>query len=446
MKIILLSGGSGKRLWPLSNDVRSKQFLKLLPAPEGKTESMIQRVVRQIRESGLTDSITIATGETQIDMIKSQLGTDIEVVTEPTRRDTFPAIALAAMYLKDKGVSLDEAVVVMPCDVFTDSGYFETIMKMAQAVDANVAKLVLMGISPTSASTKYGYILPASPQEERGIYHVERFVEKPTTAYAEELIGQNAFWNGGVFSFKLGHMVDLIEKYMPKTSSQKLKENFDRLPKISFDYEVVEKTDSIAVVPFDGLWKDLGTWDALSEHLPKAISGYVVNAPDVRHTHVVNELDLPIVCVGVDNLIVSASPDGILIADKNSSENIKEHVSVIHARPMFEERRWGFYKVLGHTEYEDGHQSLTKLLHLNPGCSISYQVHAQRDEVWSFVDGEALLVIDDAIIKVGRGYVANIKAGQKHAVRAITPVEVIEVQAGTELVEEDIKRFDWSWD
>ena len=445
MKIILLSGGSGKRLWPLSNDVRSKQFLKLLPSTDGSAESMIQRVVRQIHESGISNSITIATGESQIDSIKSQLKDRVDVVTEPSRRDTFPAIALACSYLQASGTSEDETIVVMPCDVFTEERYFKNIAEMAEAVERNVADIVLMGIRPTSPSSKYGYIVPDGNTLSNGCFKVSRFTEKPNTEEAQSLINQNALWNGGVFAFRLGYLMSIVSQYSDTTDYDFIRGHFTELPKISFDYEVVEKAVSVAVISFEGEWKDLGTWDALASELPYAFSGNVVNAPNVRNTHVINELDIPIVCVGVDNLIVSASPDGILISDKDASDSIKEHVSVISNRPMFEERRWGFYKVLGHTEYPDGHRSLTKLLHLNPGCSISYQTHEHRDEIWTFVDGEGLLVIDDVITKVGRGDVANIHRGQKHTIKALTPLEIIEVQSGNPLIEEDIVRLTWHW-
>lgn len=445
MKIILLSGGSGKRLWPLSNEVRSKQFLKILSSPQGESESMIQRVVRQIYESKIADTITIATGLSQLDMISNQLGSKVDVVAEPSRRDTFPAIALASLYLKSQGLNDSEVITVMPCDVFTELSYFDTIKKMCEDIEKEVADIALMGIMPKSASSKYGYIVPKSKYDNNCNILVERFVEKPDSKYAIKLIAENAYWNGGVFSFKLGFITNLLEKYHARITYDELLEKYDLLPQNSFDYEIVEKAKSIVLEPFDGLWEDLGTWDTLSRHLPTPTSGYVINGSDVEHTKVVNELDIPIVCVGVDNLIISASPDGILIANKDNCENIKEQVSFIHSRPMYEERRWGFYKVLGHTEYEDGYRTLTKLLHINPGRSISYQVHSKRDEVWTFVDGDAMLVIDEKIVKVGRGSVANIKAGQKHAVLALTPLDIIEVQTGCELVEEDITRFEWKW-
>lgn len=157
MQLILLSGGSGKRLWPLSNNARSKQFLPLLEKEDGTFESMVQRVVRQAKDAKLTDNITLATNASQLDIITNQLGDTVSVVTEPERRDTFPAIALAASYLKfAKGCADDEVVVIMPCDPYTDAGYFETIGKMVECVRQNVADLVLMGIQPTCPSEKYG--------------------------------------------------------------------------------------------------------------------------------------------------------------------------------------------------------------------------------------------------------------------------------------------------
>ena len=163
MLLVLLSGGSGKLLWPLSNNARSKQFLALLEKEDGGMESMVQRVVRQARAAQQTNDITLATNASQLDIITNQLGDTVSVVTEPERRDTFPAIALATSYLKlAKGCNDDEVVVIMPCDPYTEAGYFHTIAKMVQCVERNVADLVLMGITPTYPSAKYGYVVPAA--------------------------------------------------------------------------------------------------------------------------------------------------------------------------------------------------------------------------------------------------------------------------------------------
>lgn len=443
-QIILLSGGSGKRLWPLSNESRSKQFLPLLSAPNGEKESMVQRVARQIEESGIDCEINLATNLTQKDTIINQLGEDVGVVLEPCRRDTFPAIALASVFLsKSKACSNDEVVVVMPCDPYTETAYFETIAQMCECVKAGAADLVLMGIKPSYPSEKFGYIIPG--QEFDGYQKVVRFTEKPDVPTAVKLLEEGALWNGGVFAFRLGYLLDIVDKYLNVSSYEELQQRYNELPKISFDYEVVEKASDIAVVTYQGEWKDLGTWNTLSEVLSEPVIGNAKMGNNCNNIHIVNELSTPIYCDGIDNAIIAASPDGILICNKELSEGIKDKVNA-EDRPMYEERRWGKYKVLGRDTHGDGYKSLTKSLVLYPGKSISYQVHEHRDEVWTFVDGEALLVIDGKVTKVGRGDVAVIKRGQHHAVKAISQIEIIEVQSGDILEESDIIRFDWKWE
>lgn len=446
MQIILLSGGSGKRLWPLSNNTRSKQFLKLLTAPDGSKESMVQRVVRQLRESGIRDSITVATSQSQHDVIINQLGEDIPVVTEPERRDTFPAIALACSYLAyGQKCDTDEVVVVMPCDPYTEAGYFGIIRRMADAVDNGAAELVLMGIKPTYPSAKYGYVIPDIDAQDKDIFRVSRFTEKPDAVTAEKFIAEGAFWNGGVFAFRLGYMMEIVARYMKADTFAEIRSRYGELPKISFDYEVAEKAQSVAVVPFAGEWKDLGTWNTLTDELSEHTIGNVVMDNESENTHVINELELPIMCIGARNLVIAASNDGILISDKSKSENIKAYADRLQRRPMFEERRWGEYKVMDSVEFPDGFKSLTKQLKIKAGKGISYQAHRHRDEVWTFVDGKGELVLDGVRSAVGRGDTVTIKKGVRHAVRAVSDLTFIEVQSGDLLVEEDIERFDWCW-
>lgn len=441
MQIILLSGGSGKRLWPLSNGTRSKQFLRLLPTPDGSVESMVQRVVRQINEAGLPADITVATSQNQKDSIQAQLGKETCVVTEPERRDTFPAIALATAYLaKELQLPDDEVVVVMPCDPYTEAPYFHTIAKMVKEVESGLADLVLMGIRPTEPSEKFGYLVPDS--ENPSI--IKQFTEKPNHEKAVRLLEDGAVWNGGVFAFKLGYLKNICDKYLPTTTFEEFRNNYAQLPKISFDYEVAEKADSVGVVYYEGSWKDLGTWDSLSRELAHSIIG---NAHEYNcaNTTAINELNIPLVCHGTKDLIVAASPDGILVAEKAQSESIKESLKGLDARPMFEERRWGTYKVIDNVDFKDGYAALTKTLTLNPGCSISYQRHTHRDEVWTFIDGQGEIVLDGVRKPVGRGDVITIPKLMMHALRATTPLTFIEVQRGDQLVEEDIERFDYEW-
>lgn len=446
MQLILLSGGSGKRLWPLSNDARSKQFLPLLASPDGGMESMIQRVVRQIREAQLTNNITFATNAVQRDSIINQLGEDVSVVTEPERRDTFPAIALAASYLaKEKKCGNDEIVVVMPCDVYTESIYFSTIGKMIETVKNNVADLVLMGIAPTYPSEKFGYVVPKEAETSEGVKMVERFTEKPNEEKAKQLLEQGAYWNGGVFAFRLGYMMNIVDQYLKTNTFQETHKRYAEFPKISFDYEVAEKAESVAVVPFAGEWKDLGTWNALCEELPSTHIGNVMMGDNNENTHAVNELGIPVFCNGLKDVIVAASPDGIMVCDKHDSEKIKDYANKLITRPMYEERRWGTYCVLDNAKYEDGTRSLTKTIHLNAGKHISYQLHRHRSETWTCVDGEGIFVLDGERRLVKRGDVMNIPLGHHHAIKAITDLTFIEVQIGNPLIEEDIERFEWKW-
>ena len=447
MEIILLSGDSSKRLWPLSNGMRTKQFLQLLRRPDGQKESMVQRVVRQIEEASLSSSITIVACATQRDSIESQLGASVTMVTEPERRDTFPAIVLAAAHLAmERGCSRDEVVVAMPCDAYTESSYFDKVHTMATLVENNVAELVLMGIAPTSPSTKFGYVIPAASEETNATCRiVEQFVEKPHEERAKELLAQQALWNGGVFAFRLGYMVDLLSRYLPVTSFTELCQRYAELPNISFDYEVAEKATSAAMVLYDGQWKDLGTWEAMAEELPETIMGNVVVGSDTKNIIIINELGLPIVCDGISNAVVIAGHDGILVCSKEDSENIRTYVEPLNNRPMYEERRWGTYRVLDDTRYPTGEHALTKSITLKPGKHISYQIHHHRSEVWTFVEGEGLFVLNGEMRKVKAGDTVVIPVEHYHAIKALTELTFIEVQAGHPLIEEDIERFDWDW-
>ena len=450
MQLVLLSGGSGKRLWPLSNNARSKQFLPLLEKEDGTMESMVQRVVRQARLANLTEDITLATNASQQDIIVNQLGDSVNLVTEPERRDTFPAIALAASYLKlAKQCADDEVVVIMPCDPYTELGYFETIGKMVECVKADVADLILMGIQPTYPSEKYGYIVPENNMSDScnqcSYKKVSRFTEKPSVVKAEELLKENAFWNGGVFAFRLGYMMNIVRKFMTSDSFEDTRVRYSEFPKISFDYEVAEKAESVAVVPFNGEWKDLGTWNTLTDELHKPIIGNALMGAHCQNTHVINELQNPIYVDGLKDIVVAACPDGILVCSKEHSEEIKKSVENLTSRPMYEERRWGTYRVLDDSYYADGRHSLTKSITLKEGKNISYQIHHHRSETWTFVQGEGVFVLDgqEQIVKAGDTVVIPVE--HWHAIKALTELTFIEVQSGNPLVEEDIDRKEITW-
>ena len=440
MNIILLSGGSGKRLWPLSNDVRSKQFLKIFRKADGSKESMAQRMYRMIKEVDPDATITIATSANQIPQIKTQLGENVGISVEPCRRDTFPAIALAAAYLKKQGVENDASVVVCPVDPFVEADYFECLKELSDAAErVDAANLTLMGIEPTYPSEKYGYIIPLSINH---VAVVKGFKEKPNEETAKKYISEGALWNGGVFAFKLSYLLSIARDLFGTDDYETLFQTYEKLQKISFDYAVVEKEKSINVIRFNGSWKDLGTWNTLTEAMDEEVTGNAI-ADGCLNTHVINELGIPVVALGIFNAVIAATPDGILVADKEKSPELKSFVA--ENRPMYERRSWGEYKVLDYKVHQDQNNSLVKELILIPGQHISYQRHKYRTEVWIFTEGTGELILDGEIKAVSRGDIAVIKAGIKHAIKAVTELYIIEVQIGDELTEDDIERLDWDW-
>ena len=446
MKLILLSGGSGKRLWPLSNDSRSKQFLKVLKNENDEMQSMVQRVWGQLKSLEIEKDAVIATSKSQVDMINSQLGNDVPIIIEPERRDTFPAIALAASYLYSKEhVDLDEVVGVLPVDPYVENSFFERLLDLEKALNSSNADLGLMGVTPTYPSEKYGYIVPNIEKSTQELIQVSHFKEKPANAEAEELLKQNALWNCGVFAFKLDKIISLLDQKGLPVQYDVLVQQYASLPKISFDYEVVEKTGNIIALPYNGSWKDLGTWNTLTEEMGTNILGKGNMGVECEQNHIINELDIPVSVLGLSNIIVAASPDGILVSEKEASPRVKELVGDWDQRPMYEERRWGWYRVLDHTKYDDGNEVLTKRIGITASKNLSYQYHNNRSEVWTIVKGEGIFVLDDEIRVVRSGDVLEIQPGQKHAIKAVTDLEFIEVQSGSELVEEDIVRIYMQW-
>ncbi|MFB7118348.1 sugar phosphate nucleotidyltransferase [Bacillus tropicus] len=446
MKLILLSGGSGKRLWPLSNDSRSKQFLKVLKNNNDEMQSMVQRVWGQLKSLGIENDAVIATSKSQVDMINSQLGNGVPIIIEPERRDTFPAIALAASYLYSKEhVDLEEVIGVLPVDPYVENSFFERLLDLEKTLNSSNADLGLMGITPTYPSEKYGYIIPNVEKSTQELIQVSHFKEKPATAEAEELLKQNALWNSGVFAFKLDKIISLLDQKGLPVQYDVLVQQYESLPKISFDYEVVEKTENIVALPYNGSWKDLGTWNTLTEEMGTNILGKGNMGIECEENHIINELDIPVSVLGLSNIIVAVSPDGILVSEKDASPRVKELVGDWDQRPMYEERRWGWYRVLDHTKYDDGNEVLTKRIGITASKNLSYQYHNNRSEVWTIVKGEGIFVLDDKIRVVRPGDVLEIQPGQKHAIKAVTDLEFIEVQSGSELVEEDIVRIYMQW-
>lgn len=435
MNIVLLSGGSGKRLWPLSNDIRSKQFIKIFKKEDGTYESMVQRVYRQIKKIDKDANVTIATSKTQVSSIHNQLGEEVGISIEPCRRDTFPAIALATAYLVDvQGISPEESVVVCPVDPYVDDDYFEALKALSDQADKGEANLVLMGIEPTYPSEKYGYIVPATKDS---VSIVSAFKEKPTVDMAKDYISQGALWNGGVFAYKLKYVLDIAHKLIDFKDYKDLFDKYETLTKISFDYAVVEKEDKIQVMRFNGQWKDLGTWNTLTEAMEENVVGKGVLNDTCKGVHIVNEMDVPVLAMGLTDVVISASPEGILVSDKEQSSYIKPYVDNFVQQIMFAEKSWGNFKVV---DVESC--SMTIKVTLNAGHSMNYHSHNHRDEVWVVISGKGKAVIDGDERNVTVGDVISMKAGCKHTIYADTELKLIEVQIGEAISVQDKTKYE----
>lgn len=423
MHIILLSGGSGKRLWPLSNDVRSKQFIKLFKNENGKYESMVQRVYRQIQTLNSDMEVTIATSKSQVSAIRNQLGNKVSICLEPCRRDTFPAIALAAAYLKDvQGLSEEDCVAVCPVDPYVDNTYYQTVQKLEEIVNEGQSNLVLMGIEPTVPSEKYGYIIPVDKNE---ISRVAKFTEKPDTETAKEYIKQGALWNAGVFAFKLGYLLNKAHELIDFVDYADLFKKYDTLTKISFDYAVVEKESKIQVLRYAGQWKDVGTWNMMAEVMADKTKGDVILDDTCKDTNVVNELNIPILCMGCEDMVVAASEDGILVSTKERSGYMKPYVEKIDNPSMYAEKSWGTFTVIDNQE-----NSKTIKIEMKPNAEMSYHSHSYRSEIWNIISGTGKVCINGESKTVKAGDVVQIPVNTRHSIKANEKMEIIEIQLG----------------
>ena len=435
MNIVLLSGGSGKRLWPLSNDIRSKQFIKIFKGADGDYESMLQRVYRQIRTVDAVAPITVATSKTQVSAICNQLGDNVSISVEPCRRDTFPAIVLAICYLHDVlKISAEEAVVICPVDPYVENEYFAALQELSKLAEQEETGLVLLGITPTYPSEKYGYILP---ETDADVSKVNTFKEKPDEKAAAEYISNGALWNGGVFACKLKYVLQKAHELLDFTDYYDLYAKYETLEKISFDYAVVEQEKQIKVLRFAGAWKDLGTWNTLTEAMEEQAVGKAIMNEKCQNVHVMNELDVPVLCMGLKDMVVAASPDGILVAEKAQSSYIKPFVDAIDQQVMFAEKSWGSFRVL-----DIGENSLTIKVTLKAGNKMNYHSLERRDEVWTIISGNGRTIVDGMEEQVTAGDVITMQAGCRHTIIADSQLEVMEVQLGREISVHDKQKFE----
>lgn len=434
MNILLLSGDSGKRLWPLSNGVRSRQFLQILKSPCGEYESVAQRVYRQISRADKEAKVVVAASKLQISAIRNQLDEDVEICVEPKRRNTFPAVALSTVWMAEKRKMTDEEVVlVCPMDTYADDDYFLTLRELAKIVMRDEADLALIGITPAYPSEKYGYLLPDSREKvSKVIFHSE----KPTEAVAKELIDRGALWNGGVFAFRVGCFLNALRKVVSFSDYDDLYQKYEQIPECSFEDFFLKEVENRKLVRFDGMWKDLGTWNTLTEAMEEPIVGKA-KLDDVCHNvHVINELNIPILCLGIENAVVSAAPDGILVSDKKRSSYMEPLIDQLDQQVMFADKSWGSFQVL-----DIEHESMTIKVILKPGHRMNYHSHERRDEVWTVLSGQGRTIVDGMEQPVIAGDVITMQAGCRHTVIADTELHIMEVQLGREIDVHDKKKY-----
>lgn len=420
MNIILLSGGSGKRLWPLSNDIRSKQFIRFFKDESSKPISMMERVYKQIISVDKDAVITVATSKTQVPAIHNQLGDDFDISIEPGRRDTFPAIALACAYLSDiKGVKDDEVTVVLPVDPYVDDNYFKSVKRLSNIMESSKENLMLMGIEPDSPSEKYGYIIP---RDKEDITQVKSFKEKPSEDLARKYIAEGALWNAGVFAFKLGYVLDKARELLDYTTYRDLYDRYNTLRKISFDYAVVENEKSIGLLRFKGQWKDLGTWDTLSESMDERRIGKGIISEDSKNVHLVNELDIPVLVNDVRDLIVAAGPQGILVSSKEKSSAIKGYVEKFDDSVMFAEESFGDYRVVD----KDDDTELKKINIKKDKCFKLSASNSLRKLI--VTKGSGNIISDSKKETINVTESLEIKKGEETKIKASTDMKIILIE------------------
>jgi mannose-1-phosphate guanylyltransferase / mannose-6-phosphate isomerase len=465
---VILSGGAGTRLWPLSRALYPKQLLPLAAA-----ETMLQATARRAADGAQFEAPLVVCGEDHRFLIKAQLEAikldACAILLEPQGRNTAPAVAIAALHLlaQDAGALM----LVMPSDhVIADVAAFHRAIFAARAA-AQSGKLVTFGISPSAPETGYGYIeIGKQHASGAGVHHVTRFVEKPDSATAAGYLASGTYaWNGGIFFFTARAYIDALRQYAPEilqaceTSMADAVQDsafvrpaegaFAQAPSISIDYAVMEKTDQAVVVPVQMGWSDVGSWTALWEIGDKdahgnAILGDVV-AVESRNNLMRVEGGPAIATVGVEDMIIVSTPDAVMVAPKSRAQDVKKIVDVLKAAgrdeghlPAVVHRPWGTYQT---TDSGPGFQ--TKRITVNPGAQLSLQLHHHRSEHWIVVRGTAMVTNGDQQILLRENQSTYIPVGTKHRLEnpGKVPLHLIEVQCGVYLGEDDIVRFEDSY-
>jgi len=463
---VILSGGSGSRLWPLSRESYPKQFLPLT-----SNQSMLCETLQRLDGMAELDQPIVVCNEQHRFLVAEQLRgmqvTPQAIVLEPEGRNTAPAVAIAALAALEQ--DSEALMLVLPADhVIDDIKVFHNSLGVASE-SARQGKLVTFGVVPTAPEMGYGYIKASEQydvsQSVRAL-GVEQFVEKPNVATAESYLASgNYFWNSGMFMFKASCYLEELERHVPEMLSlckqayngathdmdfvRLENDAFMQIKADSIDYAVMEKTDKVVVVPLDAGWNDIGSWSALADVAePDAqfniVSGDVL-IEDSQNCYVRSEYRL-VAALGVDDLVVVETADAVLVASRDKAQEVKriverlkldERSERLHHRRVF--RPWGNYESI-----DEGERFLVKRIVVNPGASLSLQMHEHRAEHWVVVTGTAKVTRGEEVMELHEDESTYIPVGMKHRLENLTdvPLEIIEVQTGGYLGEDDIIRFD----
>lgn len=456
MKIIILAGGGGTRLFPLSRACYPKQFLKI-----AGEKSLLQQTVERFLIIAKQEDIVIVTNKDYIFHVQEDLheigAEKINVITEPTGKNTAPAIALAISYCKDcLNCDDDEILFVSPADhLIKPAGKFAELVQQAEQVCKEKNDIITIGVKPTKPETGYGYMQTADEIGEN-VFAVKSFKEKPDKVTAEKyLVEGNYYWNAGMFMFSIARMETELEQYIPeivKISQQGYEicvNKFNEMPDISIDYAVAEKSTHMAVMPMQGIyWNDIGSFDSIAEVLAdkngNGIYGDVI-ADGCCNTTILGS-DRLISGIGLKNLIVVDTPDSLLITEKGKSQEVKKVVEKLkkeHRKEAIENRTmyrpWGSYTILA-----EGEGYKVKRITIKPGAKLSLQMHYHRSEHWTVISGTGKLTLDDKVVIFKENESTYIPIAVKHRLEnpGQIPLSIIEVQNGRYLGEDDIVRFD----
>jgi mannose-1-phosphate guanylyltransferase/mannose-6-phosphate isomerase len=453
MKTIILAGGSGTRLWPLSRERYPKQFIKF----QGKEESLFQETFKRSLLLSNIDDIYVVTNEKYKFLVMGaveELGytyNEENIIVEPEAKNTLPAIYAGVNEIVKKG---HDSVVVFPSDhTIAKSDEFASIIKDSETLTKD--SIITFGIEPDGPNTGYGYISPG--ESKLNGFVVNSFKEKPTPEKAEEYISKGYYWNAGIFMFDSALFSNEVETYSPEIfdafkSSDNIKDAFSKInTKISIDYGIMEKSNKVAVVPVDIGWNDLGSFDSFYDVFQEDKDENISNDQNIiidSKNNIIQSYNGKIVAaVGVEDLIIIDNRDALLVCKKDQSQKVKNVVDTLKERndirteySVQDYRPWGHYKVLE----EEKDTFKIKRITVNQGKRLSYQLHHHRSEHWIVVRGTAKVTVDGEEKFVRSGESIFFREGQKHRLEnpGKTPLEIIEVQMGQYLEEDDIVRFD----